>query len=46
MENNQKRSEKEKIGQMVKLLGAVEKDVELYEVVDWGMRLKEIQERR
>ena len=31
---------------MVKLLGAVEKDVELYEVVDWGMRLKEIQERR
>ena len=31
---------------MVKFLGAVEKDVELYEVVDWGMRLKEIQERR
>ena len=45
-ENNQKRSEKEKIDQMVKFLDAVEKDVEFYEVVNWRMRLKEIQERR
>ena len=31
---------------MVKFLDAVEKDVEFYEVVNWRMRLKEIQERR